>query len=280
MLGSLWERGKLKLAVDSATSTADEPTPIYVLDELVQELGAGDSRAGVDAVCARLAHRSPVVKQKALKVVAHIGRKGSADLRRLMARHSGAVRDLLHFRCEPDPFKGDTEYAQEALNAIHGEPEAAAPSSSGLRGRIQGFGSEAAGGYSGGSGGGMLGFGSESAGGYGGSGGGSSGRMVGFGSADEAGPWQASLRALCAIEAALESSRQAACGQVAAHFKARPEAVRAAADSPQASVRQRAQKLLGPLPSGVLAHSGILDSSRDNAFNFVHDALAAAKRKQ
>lgn len=103
MLGSLWERGKLKLAVDSATSTADEPTPsepaapqplapappavnlpwlrvwvlhphhahalplptaVYVLDELVQELGAGDSRAGVDAVCARLAHRSPVVKQK------------------------------------------------------------------------------------------------------------------------------------------------------------------------------------------------------------------------
>ena len=45
---------------------------------------------------------------QALKVVAHIGRKGSADLRRLMARHSGAVRDLLHFRCEPDPFKGDT----------------------------------------------------------------------------------------------------------------------------------------------------------------------------
>lgn len=104
MLGSLWERGKLKLAVDSATSTADEPTPsepaarqpiatcrcravnppgflggcaasahatpssqplaVYVLDELVQALGAGDSRAGVDAVCARLAHRSPIVKQK------------------------------------------------------------------------------------------------------------------------------------------------------------------------------------------------------------------------
>lgn len=36
----------------------------------------------------------------------------------------------------------------------------------------------------------------------------------------------------------------------------------------------------GPLPAGALAHSGILDSQRDNAFNFVDDALAAAKRKQ
>lgn len=40
---------------------------------------------------------------------------------------------------EPDAFKGDTvwkrvqEYAQEALNALHGEPEAAAPTNSSLR---------------------------------------------------------------------------------------------------------------------------------------------------
>lgn len=62
----------------------------------------------------------PAVPQ-ALKLVAHIGRKGSADLRRLMARHSSAVRDLLHFRCEPDPFKGDTVWkrvqASELMNA-------------------------------------------------------------------------------------------------------------------------------------------------------------------
>ena len=68
-----------------------------------------------------------------------------------------------------------------------------------------------------------------------------------------AGPWQSSLRALCAIEAALENSSQAACGQVAAHFKAHPDAVRTAADSPQASVRQRAQKLLGALGGGAAA---------------------------
>ena len=69
----------------------------------------------------------------------------------------------------------------------------------------------------------------------------------------EAGPWQAALRALCAIEAAAEASGQAACGQVAAHFKAHPQAVRAAADSPQASVRQRAQKLLSLLGDAAAA---------------------------
>lgn len=36
----------------------------------------------------------------------------------------------------------------------------------------------------------------------------------------------------------------------------------------------------GPLPSGALASSGILDSAKDNSFNFVDDALAAARRKQ
>jgi hypothetical protein len=49
-----------------------------------------------------------------------------------MSRQSAAVKALLHFRCDPDPFKGDTvwkrvqEYAQEALNAIHGTPDAPA----------------------------------------------------------------------------------------------------------------------------------------------------------
>lgn len=65
--------------------------------------------------------------------------------------------------------------------------------------------------------------------------------------AQEAGAWQAALRALCAIEAVAESGSSASAGQVAVHFQANPEPVRRAARSPQASVRQRAQKLLGLL---------------------------------
>ena len=101
LVGSWTANVKLKLAVDNATSTSDEPTPsewqpivtgrsgvkssrrhswpsrrparlplrhtpcaVYVLDELTHAMAAGDARAGVDAVCSRLAHRSPVVKQK------------------------------------------------------------------------------------------------------------------------------------------------------------------------------------------------------------------------
>ena len=72
----------------------------------------------------------------------------------------------------------------------------------------------------------------------------------------EAGPWQATLRALCAIEAVVESGSSAACGQVAVHFQAHPEAVRRAADSPQASVRQRAQKVLALLGDPTAAAAG------------------------
>lgn len=45
----------------------------------------------------------------------------------------------------------------------------------------------------------------------------------------------------------MESGASTACGQVAVHFQADPEPVRRAAGSPHASVRQRAQKLLGLL---------------------------------
>ena len=54
---------------------------------------------------------------QALKLVTHIGRRGSPDLRRLMARASGAVRDLLHYRCDPDPFKGDTVWKRVQVGA-------------------------------------------------------------------------------------------------------------------------------------------------------------------
>lgn len=72
----------------------------------------------------------------------------------------------------------------------------------------------------------------------------------------EAGPWQAALRALCAIEAVAEAGSSASAGQVAVHFQANPEPVRRAARSPQASVRQRAQKLLGLLGDDAAGAGG------------------------
>ena len=102
-----------------------------------------------------------------MKLVKHAAQRGSPELRRSLARHSSFVRELTHYRCAPDPFKGDIpwkrvqEYAKEALDALHAAPDAQ-PVSTGpqLGRRIQGFGSE--GGAASSSG--MMGFGSESAG--------------------------------------------------------------------------------------------------------------------
>ena len=81
----------------------------------------------------------------------------------------------------------------------------------------------------------------------------------------DAGTWQTALRALCAIEAVVDSGSSAACGQVAVHFQAHPEAVRRAADSPQASVRQRAQKLLVLLGAAAPPAAGGGSSSGTSA---------------
>ena len=70
----------------------------------------------------------------------HIAQRGAPDFRQALARQSAAVRDLTHFRCAPDPFKGDIpwkrvqEYARDTMEALHAAPVAAgaAPSSPSL----------------------------------------------------------------------------------------------------------------------------------------------------
>lgn len=64
-----------------------------------------------------------------------------------MQRNSVAVRQLIHYRGQPDPFKGDAlnkavcETAQETLSALFKSDEAKAePTESKLGSRIQGFG--------------------------------------------------------------------------------------------------------------------------------------------
>lgn len=105
---------------------------------------------------------------QALRLVKHAAQRGSPELRRSLARQSHLVRDLTHFKCAPDPFKGDIpwkrvqEYAKEALDALHAAPDAQQASPGPQLGRrIQGFGSEGGGAATSS---GMMGFGSESAG--------------------------------------------------------------------------------------------------------------------
>ena len=83
----------------------------------------------VEAVKQRLEFRSSVIKQKALKLVKHAALKGSSELKRSLNQLSPLIRELTHYRCAPDPFKGDIpwkkvqESARDALEAIHAAPQ-------------------------------------------------------------------------------------------------------------------------------------------------------------
>ena len=129
---------------------------VYLLDEVARLVGskAENVTAAVETLVNRLQARSPVVKQKALRVIKHCCIKGSPEFKRSMARQSAIVRDLTNFRCPPDPFKGDIpwkrvqEAAREALAALHAAPTIShtyepSNSSGALGSRIQGFGSDA-----------------------------------------------------------------------------------------------------------------------------------------
>eukprot|EP00890_Picochlorum_soloecismus_P001902 jgi/Picsp_1/2712/NSC_00941-R1_vhs domain-containing protein at3g16270-like len=147
---------QLKLKVEKATSSEDEPAPIYLLDEVVRAAGSNPKNISdvVEALKHRLEFRSSVIKQKALKLVKHAALKGSSELKRSLNQLSPLIRELTHYRCAPDPFKGDIpwkkvqEYARDALEAIHAAPQYSqghstmGSESQAARGRIQGFGSD------------------------------------------------------------------------------------------------------------------------------------------
>ncbi|XP_030526259.1 protein MODIFIED TRANSPORT TO THE VACUOLE 1-like [Rhodamnia argentea] len=135
--------------VDAATSNEDKVAPVYKLEELCELLRS--SHASIvkeisEFVVKRLDHKSPIVKQKALRLIKYAVGKSGVEFRREMQRHSVAVRQLVHYKGQPDPLKGDAlnkavrDMAQEALAAIFNDQEnKPAPAESGNR-RIEGFG--------------------------------------------------------------------------------------------------------------------------------------------
>ncbi|KAL0396001.1 UNVERIFIED_CONTAM: protein MODIFIED TRANSPORT TO THE VACUOLE 1 [Sesamum calycinum] len=84
---------------------------------------------------------------QALRIIKYAVGKSGAEFRREMQRHSVAVRQLIHYKGQPDPFKGDAlnkavrETAQEALSLLFSSDDSAASTTeSRLGSRIQGFG--------------------------------------------------------------------------------------------------------------------------------------------
>ena len=110
-----------------------------------------------DFLASRLTQTNPVAKQKTLRTIRRICEEGcSVELRRLLQRRSETVKQLLSYRGEVDPLRGDAlnkavrdeagltlkVIFSEGRNDRYSDTPSDRPSSAGsVSGRIQGFGS-------------------------------------------------------------------------------------------------------------------------------------------
>lgn len=135
--------------IDAATSDEDKVTPVYKLEEICELLRSSHVsivKEVSEFILKRLEHKSPIVKQKALRLIKYSVVKSGVEFRREMQRNSAAVRQLFHYRGQLDPLKGDAlnktvrDTAHEAISAIFSaENDKPAPAED-LNKRIQGFG--------------------------------------------------------------------------------------------------------------------------------------------
>ncbi|KAG7036470.1 VHS domain-containing protein, partial [Cucurbita argyrosperma subsp. argyrosperma] len=135
--------------IDAATSDEDKVTLVYKLEEICEVLRSSHVsivKEFSEFILKRLEHKSPIVQQKALRLIKYGVGKSGVEFRREMQRHSVAVRQLLHYKGQPDPLKGDAlnkavrDTAQDAISAIFAEEDNRPAPSENLNSRIQGFG--------------------------------------------------------------------------------------------------------------------------------------------
>lgn len=135
--------------IDAATSDEDKVAPVYKLEEICELLRSSHVsivKEVSEFILKRLDHKSPVVKQKALRLIKYAVGKSGLEFRREMQRHSAAVRQLLHYKGHPDRLKGDAlnkavrDTAHEVISAIFSEQDNKAAPTEDLNTRIQGFG--------------------------------------------------------------------------------------------------------------------------------------------
>lgn len=134
--------------IDTATADDDKITPIYRLDEICDTIRSspiGIVKEMSEFIFKRLDHKSPRVKQKALRLIKYSVAKAGVEFKREMQRHSGAIRQLFHYRGEPDALRGDSlnkavrDTAHEAVTAIFASDEKQTTAED-INKRIQGFG--------------------------------------------------------------------------------------------------------------------------------------------
>lgn len=121
------EAYRRSVLIDGVTSDNDSVAPVYKLEEictLMRTSSLDIVRELLERILKRLDHKSPVVKQKALRLIKFAAGKAGVEFRREIQRQAPVVRNLLHYRGLPDALKGDAlnkavrETAQETLSAI------------------------------------------------------------------------------------------------------------------------------------------------------------------
>ncbi|XP_074379734.1 protein MODIFIED TRANSPORT TO THE VACUOLE 1-like [Apium graveolens] len=136
--------------IDGVTSDEDKVAPVYKLDEICELLRSSHVSIVKELsqfLFNRLDHKSPIVKQKALRLIKYSVGKSGVEFRRELQRNSVAIRQLIHYKGHPDPLKGDAlnksvrVTAQEALSVLFSTDDNKPAPSDDLTQRIQGFGS-------------------------------------------------------------------------------------------------------------------------------------------
>ncbi|KAG9440466.1 hypothetical protein H6P81_020631 [Aristolochia fimbriata] len=135
--------------VDGVTSDEDKVAPVYKLEEICELLRTSlvsIVKEVSEFILKRLDHKSPVVKQKALRLIKYSVGKSGVEFRREMQRHSTVIRQLFHYKGHPDPLKGDAlnkavrDTAHEAITAIFASEDNKPAPTEDINKRIQGFG--------------------------------------------------------------------------------------------------------------------------------------------
>lgn len=136
--------------VDGVTTDEEKVAPVYKLEEICDLLRTSHVsivKEVSDYILKRLDHKSPLVKQKVLRLIKYTVGKSGVEFRREMQRHSAVVRQLFHYKGQPDPLKGDAlnkavrDTAHEVVSAIfaNDDSKVVAPTE-GIQKRIEGFG--------------------------------------------------------------------------------------------------------------------------------------------
>ncbi|VVA97824.1 unnamed protein product [Arabis nemorensis] len=136
--------------IDAVTSDEDKVAPVYKLEEICDLLRSSHVsivKEFSEFILKRLDNKSPIVKQKALRLIKYAVGKSGAEFRREMQRNSVAVRNLFHYKGHPDPLKGDAlnkavrDTAHETISAIFSEENGSKPAApESINRRIEGFG--------------------------------------------------------------------------------------------------------------------------------------------